>query len=269
MATIAEAVHAALVGPERKKLRIYDHEFNVKPAQPEKKNNRLIVNGQISHHLTARRDDQVYYIITIEDAAIKEVQRRIARGGWAGLAGPVVSVVGAYFGVAIPPDKVESISRQLGQAFDGAWETAAEIIITNIAMAFQQKEFESNSSGTIAIRDGFLIKGSEAPVYLVEAGERRWIPNPESFNCMRLDLNRIQTISDALLNSIRRGPDLPSRANGALLKGSGPEVYIMQECQRRWITSPKVFNSLGLDWAAIQTISDRDLDDIPRGPDLS
>jgi hypothetical protein len=32
---MAEAVHAALVGPKRKKLRIYNHEFNVKPAQPE------------------------------------------------------------------------------------------------------------------------------------------------------------------------------------------------------------------------------------------
>lgn len=146
MATMAEAVHAALVGPERKKLRIYNHEFNVKPAQPEKKNNRLIVNGQISHHLSRRPDDQVYYIITIEDAAIKEVQRRINRGGLAGLVGPVVSVVGAYFGVAIPPDKVESISRQLGRVVDGSWEMVSEIIIANIAMAFQQKEFESKPS---------------------------------------------------------------------------------------------------------------------------
>jgi hypothetical protein len=143
MATMTEAVQAALVGPERKKLKIYDHEFHVKPAQPEKKNNRLVVNGHISHHLTARPDDQVYYIITIENAAVTDIKTKIARGGWAGLAGPVASAIGAYFGVPIPPDKITSIGRELGRAFDGSWEMAAEIIIANIAMAFQQDELKN------------------------------------------------------------------------------------------------------------------------------
>lgn len=142
MATMAEAVEAALYGPERKKLKVLDHEFNVKQAEMNKKNNRLVVNGHISHHLSARPDDQVYYIITIENAAITEVKTDIARGGLAGLAGPVGSAIGAYFGVPIPADKVTSIGRELGRVFDGSWEKAAEIIIANIAMAFQQKQLE-------------------------------------------------------------------------------------------------------------------------------
>jgi hypothetical protein len=48
MATMAEAVKAALVGPGRKKLKIYDQEFIVKPAGQDKNNRRLIVNGHIS-----------------------------------------------------------------------------------------------------------------------------------------------------------------------------------------------------------------------------
>jgi hypothetical protein len=124
-------------------------------------------------------------------------------------------------------------------------------------------------SGPSQLRDGLLIKGSDAAVYLMEAGERRWIPDPETFNCMQLDWNAIQTIPDVELSSIRRGPDLPSRANGTLLKGSGPAVFLMENCARRWITSPDVFNSLGLDWAAIHTVLDRDMDLIPRGPDVS
>ncbi len=118
-------------------------------------------------------------------------------------------------------------------------------------------------------RNGLLIKGSDDAVYLIEAGERRWIPDPETVDCRRLDWNAIQTVSDVQLSSIRRGPDLPSWANGTLFKGSGPEVFIMENCERRWITSPEVFTSLGLDWVAIQTVLDRDLDVIPRGPDLS
>ena len=55
------------------------------------------------------------------------------------MAGPVGSAIGAYFGVPIPPDKITSIGREIGRAFDGSWE-AAEIIIANIAIAFQQKE---------------------------------------------------------------------------------------------------------------------------------
>jgi hypothetical protein len=117
--------------------------------------------------------------------------------------------------------------------------------------------------------EGLLVKGSDDAVYLIEAGERRWITDAQTFECRGLDWNAIQTISDAQLNSISRGQDFPSRTNDTLLKGSGPAVFIMQDCQRRWITSPEIFNSLGLDWAAIQTISDRDLEAIPRGTDLS
>jgi len=270
MATMAEAVQAALVGPERKKLKIYDHEFNIKPAEPEKKNNRLVVNGQISHHLGwGRPDDQVYYIITIEDGAITDIKSDITRGGTAGLAGPVGSAIGAYFGVAIPPDKITSIGRELGRAYDGSWEKAAEIIIANIATAFQQKELQVPGSGPFEVKEGLLVKGSDNAIYLIEAGERRWIPDDQTFNCRKLDWNAIQAISDAQLSSIRRGPDLPSRVNGTLLKGSGPAVFMMENCERRWITSQEVFNSMGLDSGAIQTIPDNELDAIPRGVDLA
>ena len=165
MAKMAEAVQAALVGPEQKKLKIYDHEFNVKQTEPAKDGDRLVVNGQISHHLSFRPDDQVYYIITVEKAAITDIQRKIARGGMrAGLAAPVVSAFGAYFGVPIPPDKAEEIGRTLGKMVDGTWEKAVEVIIASIAMAFQQQELTSDGSGTDgmvqeAIREKWLQLG--------------------------------------------------------------------------------------------------------------
>ena len=59
-----------------------------------------------------------------------------------------------------------------------------------------------------------------------------------------------------------------SRQDGALVTGSGPEVYIIQAGQRRWIPNPETFNALGLNWNAIQRISDADLNAIPLGQPL-
>jgi len=202
MATMAEAVQAALVGPERKKLNIYDHEFNVKPAEQEKTNRRLVVNGHMSHHLAFRPDDQVYYTIVIEDAAIEEITRKIS--GWAPLAGPVVSAAGAYFGVPIPPDKVEAIGRDLGRAIDGTWEKAAEVIIANIAMAFQQRGLE------VSVAEGDLIRSPDDPaVFLVENGQRRWVPNEATF-LSRWSWDRVRELPAETVNAIPRGADLPS-----------------------------------------------------------
>ena len=121
----------------------------------------------------------------------------------------------------------------------------------------------------VKMKDGSLFKGSYDRVYLMERGERRWIPDPQTFNCLELDWNAVQTITDADLNSIPPGLDLPSRAEGPLLKGNDPAVFKMEGCQRRFIPSAEIFDALGPEWDAIQTISDRDLDAIQRGPDLS
>ncbi|MGH0791337.1 hypothetical protein ACQVTU_27350, partial [Bacillus cereus] len=82
MNNLDKAVQAALLGPEIKKLKVFDHEFNVKPAYISKLGNQTIVNGQISHHLSFRLDDQVYYRFVKEDGVIKNLEIKIDRGGW-------------------------------------------------------------------------------------------------------------------------------------------------------------------------------------------
>jgi hypothetical protein len=116
--------------------------------------------------------------------------------------------------------------------------------------------------------DGVLVKGSGPAVYLMQAHQRRWIPNPDTFNFMKLDWNVIQVVVNADLEGIPRGPDVPSRANGALMRGSGPAVYWMQGGLRRWIPDPDTFNAMRLNWNAIQAVSDADLEAVPRGQDV-
>jgi hypothetical protein len=57
--------------------------------------------------------------------------------------------------------------------------------------------------------DGSLLKSSLPPVYIVENGTRRWIPDPETFNALGLVWERINVISNTELNLIPLGEQLP------------------------------------------------------------
>jgi hypothetical protein len=132
---IGSAIQAALYGPEKKKLKVRDHEFNVKPMEISRNSGVTAAYGHISHHLSWRPDDQVHYEIVKERGVVKKIEMRINRGGLAPIAAPIVSALGAYFGgVAIPPDKVEAVARGLGAAVEGRWETVAEFLIAHIAI---------------------------------------------------------------------------------------------------------------------------------------
>jgi hypothetical protein len=59
-------------------------------------------------------------------------------------------------------------------------------------------------------------------------------------------------------------------ADGTLIKASGPEVdmvkYIGDRPERRWIPDPPTLNDMGLNWGAIQKISDEDWNAMAVGP---
>ncbi len=93
--------------------------------------------------------------------------------------------------------------------------------------------------------DGTLLKASGPEIDRMEGGQRRWIPDPPTFNCMGLNWGAVKTISDSEWSQIPKGAPYPSRADGTLLQGSGPQVYVMTTCQRHWIPDPDTFNALG------------------------
>ncbi|MBG9512456.1 methyltransferase [Bacillus thuringiensis] len=134
MNNLDKAVQAALLGPEVKKLKVFDHEFNVKPAYISKLDNQTVVNGQISHHLSFRLDDQVYYRFVKEDGVIKNLEIKIDRGGWTKITAPIGAIIAQYFGVPITPDLLSQIGQQLGALTDGKWEYASEAIVAAIGL---------------------------------------------------------------------------------------------------------------------------------------
>ncbi|HDR7495126.1 MULTISPECIES: methyltransferase [Bacillus] len=134
MNNLDKAVQAALLGPEIKKIKVFDHEFNVKPAYISKLGNQTVVNGQISHHLSFRLDDQVYYRFVKEDGVIKNLEIKIDRGGWTKITAPIGAIIAQYFGVPITPDLLSQIGQQLGALTDGKWEYASEAIVAAIGL---------------------------------------------------------------------------------------------------------------------------------------
>lgn len=56
--------------------------------------------------------------------------------------------------------------------------------------------------------------------------------------------------------------------DGQLVQGTGPEVYVIESGQRRWIPDPRTFDLLGYNWNAILHIPEPDLEQIPTGPQI-
>jgi hypothetical protein len=64
---------------EKKKLKIGGHEFNVKPAKiTTEPDGTVVITGQISHHLTLRDDDQVYYTIKKKNGQVTKLDIRVS-----------------------------------------------------------------------------------------------------------------------------------------------------------------------------------------------
>ncbi|MEC1180857.1 methyltransferase [Metasolibacillus meyeri] len=129
-----KAVQAALAGPEIKKLEVLGHEFNVKPASIVKKDDRTIVNGQISHHLSWRPDDQVFYHIEIEHGEVKKVEIKIDRGGWTSISAPLLATLAQKNDIPVTLEMLQELGQKLGSYIDGKWEYAAEAIVSSIAL---------------------------------------------------------------------------------------------------------------------------------------
>jgi hypothetical protein len=113
--------------------------------------------------------------------------------------------------------------------------------------------------------DGTLLKASGPEIDMMAGGLRRWIPDPTTFNDMGLDWSKVVVIPDSEFSAIPSGPAYPSRADGTLLQGSDPKVYVMQNGQRHWIPDPATFTASGYQASAIDHVSDADLNAIPEG----
>ncbi|AMR06112.1 methyltransferase [Bacillus thuringiensis serovar pingluonsis] len=134
------AVQAALNGPEVKKIKIFEHEFNVKEIEVVDRGAAgKEVFGQISHHLSFRPDDQLYYKFTKKNDQITGFEFHIDRGGWTPIVAPLLSILATYNGIPVNPNNLTELGQQLGKVIDGSWEHAGQSIATAVSLSFNEK----------------------------------------------------------------------------------------------------------------------------------
>lgn len=126
-------------------------------------------------------------------------------------------------------------------------------------------------SSTNWVPDGSLVKGADETVYLVQkvGGQsvKRPFPSAEVFKSCGYNWNAILTLSESQLATYSDG-NLMAFCSGAILKGSGPGVYFVENGQRRPFCSGDVYTGMGYRWEDIQIVPDGILEELPEGAAL-
>lgn len=125
------------------------------------------------------------------------------------------------------------------------------------------------------LADGNIIKGSGNALYVMHLGVRRPV-NLGVMNDCGYGVDAIKLLPDARIGQIASGAPLsgppcvaPSIAAGALITGTGPEVYVMQNGQKRHVSSGVVFGACGYKWGNVDKVADSLLALIPTGTSLN
>lgn len=139
-----------------------------------------------------------------------------------------------------------------------------------VAAAAAPSAAESTTAQPPRVRpdlNGLRIKDVSGPaVFLILDGKRRHIPNPETYNNLFRDWNGIQHVVDSA--AIDNGGPL---SDGAFLgkAPNAPEVYLVSNGVKRWITSPAAMDKYHFAWNRIVSISPVALHSIPTGASIS
>lgn len=120
--------------------------------------------------------------------------------------------------------------------------------------------------------NGSVIKGYSPKVYLIENSKKRWITTAEIFISKGYNWNDIISVADEELGLYPDGEDISIsyslKPNGSLIKGSRPEVYLIENNSKRWITNANVFISNGYKWEDIIIVENYELNAYPNGKNI-
>jgi hypothetical protein len=130
---LAQAAKAALVGPEINGLNVKGDKFTVHQAKRTRVGRTITVDGQISHELAMRPDDQVYYTIKKTGSDVQVTKFDIQRGGIGAIVGYPTKLAKDATGIPIP-NGLESAIDYLGEKLDDSWESSADLIVAAIGL---------------------------------------------------------------------------------------------------------------------------------------
>jgi len=122
-----------------------------------------------------------------------------------------------------------------------------------------------------APRDGTLLRGSGAAVYVVQGGIKRHVPNLLTFEVRRYRFENVDAVQDAVLSLLATGHPLVDIAvAGNLIGASGrPEVYVIQGGAKRHVAGLEVMSACGYGFDSVNVISAGTVDGITSSPALT
>ena len=108
-----------------------------------------------------------------------------------------------------------------------------------------------------------LVSPEEPEIYLISGGQKKHFPNPNTFFLWGGTGSNVSRIPLGLFDSLAQGNDV-----SVAIKGSGPEIYLLDRGRKDHIISPEAFNAWGITDGQITTISDQEINSLPDGPKI-
>ena len=123
----------------------------------------------------------------------------------------------------------------------------------------------------VTFRDGSLINAPDGPVWVISEGRRLGFASAEVFEGLGYSWSAIVQVTDKELRLHPEGPPLTestgTHPNGSVIKGSGPEVYLLEGGQKRLVFSESIFSSR-FEKGDIVSVQDAELSAYPTGQRL-
>ncbi|MEG4343921.1 S8 family serine peptidase [Microcoleus sp. A003_D6] len=110
-----------------------------------------------------------------------------------------------------------------------------------------------------------VIAGYGSDYYLVQNGRLRRVPNQETLNALKIDLNTVKHFLNEDLARIPDGDDLPSRKDGDVFQDLSGRIYLMQSGKRRFVPDWDTLRAIGINVTVMPTFPESDLKDIELG----
>jgi hypothetical protein len=113
--------------------------------------------------------------------------------------------------------------------------------------------------------EGARVQQAGTPeIYLIDdAGSKRGIPDPTTYYNLFRDWNGIQQVAD--VSGIPSGPDITSGAYLAIAQETMQTVYLVDNGQKRGVTSPAVMDKFYFNYGTIRPVPQSTLDALPTG----
>jgi hypothetical protein len=170
--------------------------------------------------------------------------------------------------VRLPDGTVIENAMGNGQmiVFGGASFAADTNYFNAVGLDLFQVTILDNQSLPSTPADGTLVREYNDPrVFVVFGGAKFWIPDPPTLFALGFDWTRVRVIPSGGTAQLRTIP-----IDGTLLREQhNPRVFLVDNGQLRWVSSPASMDSHCLPWRHIRVVPDNALKTLATGPDLN